>query len=358
MSGPLTLLSLFTGYGGLDMGVAEALEHPVRTVAVSDIEPGPQAVERYRYPDAIQLGDITRADVTAAGRVDVVAGGSPCQSMSLAGLRAGMKTGTRSGLWSYQRDAVETLHPKLMVWENVLGALSAVASSREDVARADERARLLTARGLCACDNPMFDRPDGFGADEGGEKAKPATIRLRDWYAARGTDAGLLCCTRCGLPLFERSGGRLLADAERLDGALTMPTIRALGRVLGDLTNLGYDAAWRVLAAADCGAPHRRERLFVTAWPRFDATGRGERFASWDADRDIWVTGQDTLFDEPGLFSGSWPRCGMIVDGTAFMLDEKPSTSRMTGLLYTPKARMGWWSRRRRADGRWSARPH
>ena len=44
MSGPLTLLSLFTGYGGLDMGVAEALEHPVRTVAVSDIEPGPQAV--------------------------------------------------------------------------------------------------------------------------------------------------------------------------------------------------------------------------------------------------------------------------------------------------------------------------
>ena len=44
MSGPLTLLSLFTGYGGLDMGVAEALEHPVRTVAVSDIEPRPQAV--------------------------------------------------------------------------------------------------------------------------------------------------------------------------------------------------------------------------------------------------------------------------------------------------------------------------
>lgn len=341
MSGPLTLLSLFTGYGGLDMGVAEALEHPVRTVAVSDIEPGPQAVERYRYPDAIQLGDITRADVTQRGRVDVVAGGSPCQSMSLAGLRAGMKTGTRSGLWSYQRDAVETLHPKLMVWENVPGALSAVASSREDVARADERARLLTARGLCACDNPMFDRPDGFGADEGGEKAKPATIRLRDWYAARGTDAGLLCCTRCGLPLFERSGGRLLADAERLDGALTMPTIRALGRVLGDLTNLGYDAAWRVLAAADCGAPHRRERLFVTAWPRFDATGRGERFASWDAGRDIWVTGQDTLFDEPGLFSCSWPRCGMIVDGTAFMLNEKPSTSRMTGLLYTPKSSDG-----------------
>jgi DNA (cytosine-5)-methyltransferase 1 len=46
----------------------------------------------------------------------------------------------------------------------------------------------------------------------------------------------------------------------------TVP-VRALGAVLGDLADLGYDANWSLLAASDVGAPHRRERVFVTAWP-------------------------------------------------------------------------------------------
>ncbi|MFD4337883.1 DNA cytosine methyltransferase [Streptomyces anulatus] len=45
------------------------------------------------------------------------------------------------------------------------------------------------------------------------------------------------------------------------------PPLRALGAVLGSLADLRYDAKWLVLRASDVGAPHRRERTFLTAWP-------------------------------------------------------------------------------------------
>lgn len=44
-----------------------------------------------------------------------------------------------------------------------------------------------------------------------------------------------------------------------------MLTSRGLGRVLGDLAEIGYHAAWLVLGAADCGAPHRRDRIWILA---------------------------------------------------------------------------------------------
>ena len=47
-----------------------------------------------------------------------------------------------------------------------------------------------------------------------------------------------------------------------------MLTSRGLGRVLGDLAESGYDAAWTVLGAADVGAPHRRERMWILAKDR------------------------------------------------------------------------------------------
>lgn len=45
------------------------------------------------------------------------------------------------------------------------------------------------------------------------------------------------------------------------------PALRALGAVLGSLADLGYDTKWLVLRASDIGAPHRRERTFLAAWP-------------------------------------------------------------------------------------------
>ncbi len=60
------------------------------------------------------------------------------------------------------------------------------------------------------------------------------------------------------------SDPRLLADTRRRDGE---PVLRALGRVVGDLSSLGYVGGLHGLRAADVGAAHGRLRVFVVAWP-------------------------------------------------------------------------------------------
>lgn len=124
-----TIGSLFTGYGGLDMGVAMALDPDARVAWTSDVEPGPCKLAATRWPGTPNLGDITTIDWADVEPVDIICGGSPCQDLSLAGKRAGMAQGTRSGLWESMAAAVETIRPRLVVWENVLGALSARAYS-------------------------------------------------------------------------------------------------------------------------------------------------------------------------------------------------------------------------------------
>lgn len=124
-----TIGSLFTGYGGLDIGVAMALDPDARVAWTSDVEPGPCKLAATRWPNITNLGDITKINWATVEPVDIICGGSPCQDLSLAGKRAGMATGTRSGLWESMAAAVETIRPRLVVWENVLGALSARAYS-------------------------------------------------------------------------------------------------------------------------------------------------------------------------------------------------------------------------------------
>ena len=56
-----TIGSLFTGYGGLDIGVAEALNEESKVLWCSDVAPGPRKVLPVREPDAPNLGDITQS---------------------------------------------------------------------------------------------------------------------------------------------------------------------------------------------------------------------------------------------------------------------------------------------------------
>lgn len=128
--------SLFSGYGGLTLGVHEALRqvgYDPELVFVSDIEPGPKRILAHRFPAVPNLGDITEIDwhqvAETLGPIDVLDGGSPCQDLSTAGRRAGMVPGTRSGLWESMVHAVGVLQPQLVIWENVHGALSAPAYS-------------------------------------------------------------------------------------------------------------------------------------------------------------------------------------------------------------------------------------
>ena len=67
----------------------------------SEIEKYPRAVTAKRFPEVIQLGDVTKINGGEIPPVDIIAGGSPCQDVSVAGRRAGLN-GERSGLFMEQ----------------------------------------------------------------------------------------------------------------------------------------------------------------------------------------------------------------------------------------------------------------
>jgi len=114
---PLRTAELCAGYGGLSLSIGD--KHPTW---VSEIDPHASRVLQTRFPCSPNLGDMTRIDWTATPELDVLMGGTPCQDLSLAGLRAGMSPETRSGLWSHMYRAAEELSPNVVIWENVAGA--------------------------------------------------------------------------------------------------------------------------------------------------------------------------------------------------------------------------------------------
>ena len=186
--------SLFSGYGGLDLAVMNVTGAEVAWHC--EWEDAPSKILDMHFPGVPNYKDVTKVDFTQVEPVDILTGGFPCQDLSLAGKRAGLKEGTRSGLWSEFARAIEELKPRLVVIENVRGLLSATAT------------------------NPHLEQ-----------------------------------CAWC--------------MGESGDGE---PPLRALGAVLGDLADLGLDAKWTGVRAADAGAPHNRFRVFIIAYPKHDGT--------------------------------------------------------------------------------------
>lgn len=123
--------SLCSGYGGLDMAVADVLGGGVVWHCQYDPDDRKQAAARilaHHWPKVPNYGDITATDWQAVEPVDVLTAGFPCQDVSLAGLRAGIAPGTRSGLWAHVARAISVLRPRLVVIENVPGLLSSPAA--------------------------------------------------------------------------------------------------------------------------------------------------------------------------------------------------------------------------------------
>jgi DNA (cytosine-5)-methyltransferase 1 len=175
----LKIGSLFSGYGGLDIGVSSVLD--AETAWVSDVDKGACKILAHRFPDVPNLGDITTIDWSTVEPVDIITGGFPCTDLSKIGGRDGLKPGTRSGLWHHMAHAISILRPAVVVAENVRGLLSGEATSDMEP------------------------------------------------------------CPWC------------LGDASGC-------AMRALGVVLADLAERGYDAQWTCVRASDAGAPHERER--------------------------------------------------------------------------------------------------
>ncbi len=93
-------------------------------VAFSEVESFPCAVLAYHYPQVPNLGDVTKINGTNyRGIVDVLVGGTPCQSFSVAGLRRGLDDERGNLALEFVRIADEA-DPAFVVWENVPGVLS------------------------------------------------------------------------------------------------------------------------------------------------------------------------------------------------------------------------------------------
>lgn len=111
--------SFFSGIGGLDLAFSWA---GFDIVFHCEIEEYPRRIlnkHRSYWPHARQLRDIKNVKRTHVGNVDVMFGGFPCQDISIAGKRAGITEGKRSGLWFEFLRLIGEIRPRVVVLENV-----------------------------------------------------------------------------------------------------------------------------------------------------------------------------------------------------------------------------------------------
>lgn len=173
----LELLDLFSGQGGFSLGLENT--NKFKTVAFCEIAEFPRQILKRHWPDIRIYNDvkkITAARLFADGitKIRAVAGGFPCQDISLAGSQAGLGEETRSGLWSECKRIVGEIRPDYAVFENVTNLLSGPSEHQ--------------------------------GA----------------WFS----------------------------------------------RILCDLAEVGYDAEWHCIPASYVGAWHRRDRVWILAYPK------------------------------------------------------------------------------------------
>ena len=92
---------------------------------------------------------------------------------------------------------------------------------------------------------------------------------------------------------------------------------RGLGRVLGDLAESGYDAWWDCVPASACGAPHRRDRLFIVGYAQSKWGGRTDR----EQERSRYVRGTGGCIDGTKVVSAPVSIMGRTVNGISQGLD-------------------------------------
>ena len=157
----LTVGSLFSGIGGLDLGLERA---GMNVIWQSEIDPYACQVLKKHWPEEPNHGNIKEINWRNVVRPDVICGGYPCQPFSTAGKRNG--TDDPRHLWPWVREAISQLRPSYAILENVRGHVSL-----------------------------------------------------------------------------------------------------GLSTVLGEMASIGYDAEWQIVPAASVGAPHRRDRIIIIAYP-------------------------------------------------------------------------------------------
>lgn len=120
---PFTYVSVFSGIGGLDLGLDRA---GMTCTAQIELDPYCRTILEKHWPEVPRHDDARTAPAWWMGRggttVDLVAGGPPCQPVSLAGLHRGMAD-ERWG-WPWMLDLIRATQPRYVLVENVPGLLT------------------------------------------------------------------------------------------------------------------------------------------------------------------------------------------------------------------------------------------
>ena len=114
----LNVLDIFSGIGGFSIGLEAAR---MQTVAFCEINPFCRKILTRYWPSIPVFPDITtinKEDLKTLPRIDVIAGGFPCQDISVAGKQKGI-TAKRSGLWKEFARLINEIRPKYAIIENV-----------------------------------------------------------------------------------------------------------------------------------------------------------------------------------------------------------------------------------------------
>lgn len=249
-------ISLFSG-----IEAASAAWMPLgwECVALSEIDAYCCAVLERRVPGAPNVGDIRLIDWRKyAGEADVVIGGSPCQSFSVAGKREGLSG--ESGLMREFIRAVQEIRPRCFVWENVPGALSSehgeafrcLLQAMDEVgyglawrildaqffnlAQRRERVFLVGVLGEPARAAEILFEPESLRWD-----APPSKRKRQELAAASG--CRLAGCCGGGVTARDCCGGRLAAGLASTAGFSSKAGSKA--RSVG----FGYEIAPSLLAA-------------------------------------------------------------------------------------------------------------
>ena len=117
-----TVGSLFSGIGGLELGLERAIPGS-KTVWQVEQDPYARAVLAKHWPEARRYEDVRQVGAHNLEPVDICIGGFPCQDISKAGKREGI-TGSRSGLWTEYARIIRELRPRFVVVENVAALLN------------------------------------------------------------------------------------------------------------------------------------------------------------------------------------------------------------------------------------------
>ena len=115
----MKLLSLCTGYGGLDLAVEAFFDCELVACAEIDKYASLAIDKHFGVPN---VGDIKQLDWASLGEIDIITAGYPCQPFSHAGQRKGIED--ERHIWPYIKEGIGILQPSLVILENVRGHLS------------------------------------------------------------------------------------------------------------------------------------------------------------------------------------------------------------------------------------------